>query len=206
MANSAPLSSRRPTTEQEYIDHWNKVVENEEEDLATFEKRRARELELCKRENERDKALEKLFWILGDLPLPKGTMDPLEVREFLDKWSGEGKDYNGERFTVVFIGEDGNQHRHHCYPLTIGKYGFGGGSDINPWAKGEDICIVTDCESADGVSSCVCDIIEFKMDAVISIVTCEKFKSVLRRYHELEYADIHDSVLGGASPTLMSAL
>ena len=51
MANSVPLSYRRPTTEQEYIEHWNKVLENEEEDLATFEKRRARELELCKREN-----------------------------------------------------------------------------------------------------------------------------------------------------------
>ena len=173
MANATGV---RSTTEQDYIDHWNKVVEHEEEDMATIDRTRARQLKLCEYWNKRDRYLQGQSWILGALPLNKPPMEPVEVREFLEKWSGEGKDYDGEEFTVVFIGEDGKQHRHVCYPLTIGKNGFGGGPALDPWSKGEGTCIVAECESVKGVGN----IIEFKLDKVISIVTCAKFKEIAR--------------------------
>lgn len=166
------------TTEQAYIDHWNKAVDNEAERLATYDDNYEKTLDVCRRANNYDAKLGHQGWIVGELPLEgHELMTKHQVREFLEKWSN-GCDT--DTFTVVFIGHDDKQHRHKCYPLTVGSQGYSG-PRIDPWAKGEDICIATNFESCEaGKESFVCDTIEFNMNKVVSIVTCERFKQIQR--------------------------
>ena len=168
------------TTEKDYIDHWNNVVDNEEVHIATHDEDYKKTLEACRRANEYDAKLLKQSWIVDFLPLEgHDLMTKDQVRQFLEKWSN---DSHTDTFTVVFIGDDDKQHRHKCYPLTVGSQGYSG-APIDPWAKGDDICIATDFESCNGKESFVCDTIEFNMNKVVSIVTCERFKQIqLRKF------------------------
>lgn len=165
------------TTEKDYIDHWNRVVDNEEEQLATHDKDYEKTLQACRRANNYDAKLRRDRWIVDALPLKgRELMTKDQVRQFLEKWSNGS---HTDTFTVVFIGDDDTQYRHKCYPLTVGSQGYRG-APIDPWAKGDDICIATDFESCKGKESFVCDTIEFNMNKVVSIVTCEKFKQIQR--------------------------
>ena len=166
-----------PTTEKDYIDHWIRVVDNEEEQFATHDKDYEKTLQACRHANNYDAKLRRQRWIVGALPLKgRELMTKDQVRQFLEKWSN---DSHMDTFTVVFIGDDDKQHRHKCYPLTVGSQGYSG-APIDPWAKGDDICIATDFESCNDKESFVCDTIEFNMNKVVSIVTCEKFKQIQR--------------------------
>ena len=184
-------------TEQAYIDHWNSVVEDEERQLATHDTDYTRLLEKCKRENARELRRQvenkRLLWIVGALPLDRQPMTKEEAHGFFktagDLGKGHSNDHNANPFTVVFIGDDGKQKRHHCFPLTIGEYGYAGGAAIDPWAKGDDICIVADCMSPDVSTSHEYNIIEFNMSKVISIVTCGRYKEIRNKKFDLQHPD-----------------
>ena len=167
--------------------------------------------------NPTTKQLDAQLWMVGALPL-KNTkfLTKTQVREYLDTHCGgkltpptaTSKSFfpipkTAKSFAVVYVDKDGRQKRKFCCPLTIGQYGCGAGSDIDPWAKGDEWCIVADCESPNGGSSCVFNIIEFNMNMVISIVTCERFNQLCRRQSDIDYPDIDDEDLEGIGPPQM---
>ena len=164
--------------------------------------------------------LDAQLWMVQSLPLKNRTfLTKTQVREYLDTHCGGqltppaelGPDECGPRlpktaksFAVVYTDEKGKQQRKYCCALTVGHYGRGCGSVIDPWAKGDNICIVADRESPKGTSSCWdWRIIEFNMNKVIAIVTCERFNQLCQRQRDIALPEIDDADLQGLPPPKM---
>ena len=170
--------------------------------------------------NPTNKQLDAQLWMVGSLPLKNTTfLTKTQVREYLDTHCGGtltaptklGPDECGpllpktaKSFAVVYIDGQGKQQRKYCCALTVGRYGRGCGSVIDPWAKGDNCCIVADRESPKGTSSCWdWRIIEFNMNMVIGIVTCERFNQLCQRQRDIDCPEIDDADLQGAPPPMI---
>lgn len=162
-----------------------------------------------------NKQLDKQLWMVDDLPIEEPSfLTRTQVREYLEFHCSGLQDIKtrghtsrpAKSFTVLYIDKDGKQKRNHCCALTLGRHGPSAGPDIDPWKNGDQWCIVVDRETPYGSTTGNYPIIEFNMNMVISIVTCERFIQIANRATELENHDSDDDELDGCGPPMMPAL